>query len=69
MSEKRQEKLRDNEQRAAWYEKLDVHRKNLHRLEIQQAKFGSVHTPTWLLNQIDDEKAEIERLERLLKRK
>lgn len=57
----------DNEQRTAWREQLATHRKNLHRLEIQLAKFGSLNAPLWLLNQIEDEKVEIKRLEDLLR--
>ena len=56
----------DDDQRAAWREQLAIHRKNLHRLEMQLAKYGSLNAPLWLLNQIDDEKAEVQRLEALL---
>ena len=56
----------DGDQRAAWREQLAIHRKNLHFLEMQLAKYGSLNAPLWLLNQIDDEKAEVQRLEALL---
>jgi len=56
----------DDEQRAGWREQLAIHRKSLSRSEIQLAKFGSLNAPLWLLSQIDDERVEIERLERLL---
>jgi hypothetical protein len=57
----------DNDQRAAWRDQLAIHHKNLRRLEIQLAKYGSLNAPMHLLNQIEDEKAEIERLEDLIK--
>ena len=56
----------DDEQHTAWREQLAIHRKNLNRLEIQLAKYGSLNAPLWLLNQVDDERAEIRRLKRLL---
>ena len=59
----------DDDQRAGWREQLAVQRKNLRRLELQLAKYGSLNAPLSLLNQVDDVKAEIERLERLLKTK
>jgi hypothetical protein len=57
----------DDDQRAAWREQLAIHYKNLRHLETQLAKYGSLNAPLHLLNQIEDEKAEIERLEILLK--
>jgi hypothetical protein len=52
--------------RAAWREQLAIHHKNLRHLETQLAKYGSLNAPLHLPNQIEDEKAEIERLETLL---
>jgi hypothetical protein len=48
-------------------EKLLIHQKNLAQLEIQAAKCGRIDVPLRLLNQIDDEKQEIQRIEGLLK--
>jgi len=62
-----EEFMPDNEQQAMWREQLDIHRKQLHRLEIQLAKFGSLHAPVHLFGEIDDVKVEIKRLEKLLK--
>lgn len=50
-----------------WQELLSVHYGNLRKLEMQLAKFGGLNAPIHLLNQIDDEKAEIQRLRNLMK--
>lgn len=46
---------------------LALHRKNLNRLEEQLAKYGKMDAPLLLLNRIDDEEAEIQRKEKLLR--
>lgn len=56
-----------NDQLATLKAKLLIHQKNLAQLEIQSVKYGSLDVPLRLLNQIDDEKQEIKRLEDLLK--
>jgi len=58
----------DDAQRAGWREQLTVQRKNLRRLELQLAKYGSLNAPLSLLNQIEDVQADIKRLERSLRK-
>ena len=45
---------------------LEIHKKNLARLNLQKAKHGSLNVSLHILNQIDDEEKEIQRIERLL---
>ncbi len=58
----------DETQRAHWRELLARHHKNLRHLKEQKAQYGSLDAPLRILNQIENEKAEIEQLEKLLGR-
>ncbi len=49
-------------------EQILVHKKNLNDLEIKKAKFGSLDVPVYILRQIEDEKEEINRLEKEVKK-
>lgn len=55
----------DDEQCAAWREQLAIHRRNLNELEKRKAMYG-IDAPLHILHQIDEEKAEIKKLEALL---
>ncbi|MDI6734974.1 MAG: hypothetical protein QME42_02070 [bacterium] len=43
---------------------IAVHKKNLARLKLQKAKFGTLNVPSPILNQIDDEEDAIREIER-----
>ncbi|MFH1859418.1 MAG: hypothetical protein ABH870_00130 [bacterium] len=45
-------------------EQLDVHKKQIHQLELQKAGFGTLHFPPYLAISIEDEKKEIQRIGR-----
>lgn len=47
--------------------RLHIHCRNLSWLEEQKAKYTSLNVPVHVLHQIDEEKAEIERLQKLLR--
>ncbi|MFH1859936.1 MAG: deaminase [bacterium] len=59
---------RNNEELDFLKKELDVHKKNLARLNLQKAKFGTLNVPLHILNQIDDEENEIKRLEQEIKK-
>lgn len=59
--------LPEDERCAGWRKLLAAHRKNLERLEFQKAQYGSADAPLRLLNQIDEEQTEIQRVETLLR--
>jgi hypothetical protein len=54
------------EERASLERELSLHKRNLWRLQERKAKYG-INVPLDVLNQIDDEEAEIARIESLLK--
>jgi len=58
--------LPEDERCVGWRKQLVVHRRNLERLEFQKAQYGNSDVPLRILNQIDDEQAEIKCLEVLL---
>jgi hypothetical protein len=51
-------------QRESLQKQLEVHRRNLCRLELRLAKYTLMDAPLSLLNQIDGEKTAIAELER-----
>lgn len=61
--------LEDDEQLTTWREQLAIHRKNLRHLEAQKSKYTSLNVPAHIMNHINEEEAEIERLESLLQEK
>jgi hypothetical protein len=56
----------DGDREISLRRQLAFHRKNLNRLEVQLAKYTQMDAPPHLFNRIDDERAEIRRLETLL---
>lgn len=46
---------------------LSVHKHNLYRLREKQAKFGPLHVPVYILNEIDEELDAIEQIETALR--
>lgn len=52
-----------DDRQASLRRQLVTHRKNLNRLEEQLAKYGASDAPLRLLNQIDDERATINKIE------
>lgn len=49
-----------NRELQSLYNRLDLHRDNLKRLQLQQAKYSQLNMPLHLMNQIEDEEAQID---------
>lgn len=61
------QKLLQDQVFSSLHRQLITHRNNLIYLEEQLAKYGQMDAPLYLLNRIDGEKAEIQRLEGQIK--